>query len=365
MILSGFLVENSYLFAKYSKCYISEPRKAAFMLLSSSIILSLSALFFAYVSTLGLVYLLPKLSVIDTPNERSNHVIPTPRGGGLAIVFAVVGFLMVAGVRMEIIFAFLIVAGVSMLDDVKGLPASKRLAVHLVCALLASSLIQGQVFQGVLPYWADKILLAVLWAGYMNIYNFMDGIDEITSTQTFAICAGVVALFLSVTQVPNFLAIDAMIIASGTFGFWIFNRHPAKIFLGDVGSVTLGFVTGYLLVHLAERGLWMAALILPAFYVVDAGLTLMIRLMQGKRIWEAHSEHGYQKAVRAYGNHRRVVTQIAVMNMVLIVLSVASTMNHAYGLAALEAAYLLSWLFWMHLRTVKVSVEPEIIPPVQ
>ncbi len=337
------------------------------MLLTSTLLLSLSALFFAYIATLGLVNLLPKLAVMDMPNERSNHVLPTPRGGGLAVVVAVVGFLMVAGVRMEMVAAFLIVAMVSMIDDVKGLPASKRLAMHLVCALLASSLIEGQVFQGLLPYWADKVALAVVWAGFMNFYNFMDGIDEITTTQTFSLCAGVVALLFSVTQVPKFLGVDAMIIAAGTLGFWFFNRHPARIFLGDVGSVTLGFVTGYLLVHLAERGLWMAALILPAYYMIDAGLTLLLRLIAGKRIWEAHSEHGYQCAVRAYGNPRKVVTQIAAINIVLIVLAVTSTVSKVYGLAALEAAYWLTFLFWMHLRTQKVIIQPvvpEIIPPV-
>lgn len=333
------------------------------MLLSTTVILALSALLFSYVTTFGLVRLLPKLAVVDNPNERGNHTIPTPRGGGLAIIIGCVGFLMVAGVRMEMVVAFLFVAFVSFLDDIKSQPPLVRLGVHFVSALLGASLLEGQAFQGMLPFWADKLAVAVVWTGFMNIYNFMDGIDEISATETFGICLGVVALFLSVETLPNFLAIDALIIASGMLGFWFFNRHPAKIFLGDVGSVTLGFLTGYLFAHLAERGVWMAVLILPAYYVVDGGLTLMLRLLRGKKIWEAHSEHAYQVAARAYKNHRKVTTQIAAMNIVLVVLAVGSTVNHEYGIKAIAIAYFLTFVFWLHLRGAKKTTEVEVIPP--
>lgn len=334
------------------------------MFITSTILLALSALFFGFVFTKMLVMVLPKLAVMDNPNERSNHDTPTPRGGGIAIVLSVLGFLLVAGVRMELVFAVLIVAVVSFLDDVKGVAPAKRLGMHLACGLLAASLLEGNVFQGFLPFWADKLLVAVVWAWFMNIYNFMDGIDEITSTQTFSLCAGVFLLCLSTTLLPKFLIVDAVIIGSGTLGFWWFNRHPAKIFLGDIGSITLGFVTGYLLLHMAERGFWMAALILPAYYVVDAGLTMTLRLLSGKKIWEAHSEHAYQVAVRAYKNPRKVVTQIAALNMLLIVLAVVSAvMIPAYQIAALEAAYLITFLFWLHLRGAKRTPTAEIIPP--
>jgi UDP-N-acetylmuramyl pentapeptide phosphotransferase/UDP-N-acetylglucosamine-1-phosphate transferase len=326
--------------------------------------LGISALFFAYLATYAVLQILPRFSVLDHPSERSNHTQPTPRGGGLAIVFAAFGFMFVAGFKTQLLLVGLFLAGVSFMDDVRGLSAAKRLAVHFVVALYASSVMDGLAFQGLLPYWADRVLLAVLWTGYINIFNFMDGIDEISSVQTFSLCAGILALFTTAAHLPDFLPLDATVLACAVAGFWVFNRHPAKIFLGDVGSVTLGFLTGYMLIHLAQRGEWAAALILPAYYMVDGGVTLVLRALKGKRIWESHSEHAYQRAARAWGSHPEVVSYILALNMLLIVLACVSSISADYHWMAVEGAYFIAIVWWLALRNAKRRLHADIIPPV-
>lgn len=327
-------------------------------------ILGLTAWIFSFLASIAVMKLLPKFSVVDVPVDRSNHVLPTPRGGGIAVIFGALSFMFVAGFKWQMLFAALVLAGVSFLDDVKGVSASKRLLIHFVTAFYAGSVLDGLVFQGMFPLLADRIALAVLWTAYMNMFNFMDGIDEISAVETFGITAGIIAIFISANGLPLWLPVDAFIVACATLGFWFFNRHPAKLFLGDVGSISLGFLTGYILIHLALHGYWAAALILPAYYMVDAGLTLTLRLLKGQKIWEAHSEHAYQKAVRAWGNHREVVSHILMLNMLLVVLAVVSTVSEAYAMMALQAAYFLALLWWFYLRSAKKRIQTEVIPPV-
>lgn len=322
-----------------------------------TILLSLSAFAFAYVGTALLVWLLPRLRIVDTPSERSNHVSQVPRGGGLAVIIPAIGFLVVGGTHAGPIVGALALLLVSFLDDKSGMSVKVRLGVQVFAVALAlTDFHYGLVFQGLVPWWLDRILIGILWLWFINLYNFMDGIDEITSMQTLTMMAGLVLLTITEPSVKNLLAVDGAILGGAILGFWFFNRHPAKIFLGDSGSVPLGFLIGFLLLVLAAGGHWQAALILPAYYLCDATLTLARRLLAGKKIWEAHSEHAYQRAVRGGRRHDDVSRHVLALDMILVTLSVVSLLGGVAGWAALAAAYALSFTLMQYFtRPAKIT----------
>jgi UDP-N-acetylmuramyl pentapeptide phosphotransferase/UDP-N-acetylglucosamine-1-phosphate transferase len=308
-------------------------------LISYTLILALSAMAFAWVSTWALLILLPKLALMDLPNARSNHENPVPRGGGIAVVLAMLFFLIISGIPFKLITALLAVALISLLDDWTGQPATRRLLVHIIASVLAVSTIHNPVFQGYLPSLLDQALAIMLLTYFLNIYNFMDGIDEITSVQTVSMSIGLAAIVCITPGMAHFIGVDALIMAGAIVGFWYFNRHPAKIFLGDVGSVPIGLFVGYLLLMLASQGEWAAALILPAYYLTDATITLLSRMTRRAPLMQAHSEHAYQRAVRRGMSHRVVVRHILSLNLLLILLAAISTLESWLALICVALAY--------------------------
>lgn len=276
-------------------------------------------------------------AILDKPNERSLHKVPVPRGGGLAVT----GIILI-GLLASLFFPeadpvsvlFLLAAlglllSVSWIDDKRGLSAGLRLAVHLLAALLGSFALHRSalLFGGLLPLWADRALIVLGWAWYMNLTNFMDGIDGITGVQTICVAAGVAFLL---TQFNIFLCdffcgsaefgdlLLAALLIGSCAGFLLHNWHPAKIFLGDVGSVPLGFLTGFLLLRLATSAAPVAALILPLYYLIDSGLTITWRAVRGEKIWQPHREHFYQRAAAGEGRHDRVALWILLADIGLI-----------------------------------------------
>lgn len=258
--------------------------------------------------------------VLDIPGKRSLHSTPVPRTGGLAIFIAIV----VAGVWVSnvikpdkhmgwFLIATLLIATVSFLDDCFSLGAGYRIIVHAIAAGLL--LFGGFSFvvldlpglQWTWPYSLGEVftLLFVVWM--LNLYNFMDGIDGI---------AGGMAVFgfgvfsIVAWQADNvlFSALSLAISASAS-GFLLFNFPPAKIFMGDIGSSTLGFLAAGFALWGSMEGmipLWASALLFSPF-IVDATVTLLRRLIQGKRIWEPHRTHYYQRLVQLGWGHRRTV----------------------------------------------------------
>ncbi len=317
-----------------------------------TIMLALSAFLFAYICTALLVRFLGWASVVDIPNERSNHTAPTPRGGGLGVIVPTVGFMIVSGAHGGIMCGALLLMAVSFMDDKMSLSVGLRLAIQALVIAWALTYFgnYGLVFQGMFPLWLDRLAAGILWLWFINLYNFMDGIDEITSVQTGAISVGLIALTITEPGIKNFLAVDGAIVGGAIVAFWLFNRHPAKIFLGDAGSVPLGFLVGFLLLVLAAEGYAHAALILPAYYLCDATLTLLGRLMGGENISLAHTKHAYQRAVRGGRSHDDVARHILALNMVLITLAVVSVLGGVYAQAALVAAYVLSLGLMLYFR---------------
>ena len=276
------------------------------------------------------------------PNERSSHVAPTPRGGGIAVIGAsLVGWLALcaAGVlplsNLVVVFAGAALAVVSWLDDLRGLsPAIRLLAQFAAVAAGMWALPHDVVFQGWLPAGLDAIAAALLWVWFVNLFNFMDGIDGIDASEATAIGVGIVL----VAGGDLGLASPAVAIAAAALGFLVWNWAPARIFLGDVGSVPLGYLLGFLLYGLALRGAWQAALILPLYFLADATLTLLRRLVRGERVWQAHREHFYQRAVQRGLGHAAVVARVIAADIVLI--ACAWAVVRGWGFAALAIAAL-------------------------
>lgn len=268
---------------------------------------------------------------LDHPNERSSHNAPTPRGGGLAVTTAVVlGWLCALPSAPSSLLPTIAVtalgAVVLMLigwwDDRHSLPPAPRFLLQMAAIAAALMVLPpGLTFQGMFPPWLDVGLTFLGWLWFVNLYNFMDGIDGITGVETTSVGVGI-AVLASATVMPLALSVA---LAGLLFLKW--NWHPAKVFLGDVGSIPLGHFLAALLVILARDGQVLAAVILPAYYLADATITLVRRALRGEKIWRPHRLHFYQRAVQAGRSHAVVSSTVLVANMVLI------------GAAALTAKY--------------------------
>ena len=291
-------------------------------------------LFAFFSSMLGTRYLITYLSVhsiVDRPNKRSSHIKPTPRGGGLAVICSVLSVWLVIGFSeglegvgiITITGISLILAGVSLIDDLRGLGKFIRLMTHVfsVSTALYFVPLSGPVFGGLFPPNIDYILAGVVWVWFINLFNFMDGIDGLASVEAIAISIGI---FVIVRKLgfgePSILL--SLSIAAAALGFLRWNWHPAKIFLGDVGSIPLGFVLGWMLLELAAKGAWGSALILPLYFLADATLTLLRRIIRREKFWEAHCQHYYQRGIASGLKHDQVTWLVGVANLFLIMLAI-------------------------------------------
>jgi len=292
-------------------------------------------------SLIGTRLLIPALHrrVLDQPNERSSHRVPTPRGGGIAVVGAVllVWLGLTAAGRLPagllpVAAAALGIAAVSWFDDLRGLSPVARLVAQLVAVAIGMDALPSRaVFQGWLPPVLDDAAVALVWLWFVNLFNFMDGIDGIAGSEAAAVGIGLVL----VAPAPE-TAWLAAAVAGAAAGFLVWNWAPARIFLGDVGSVPLGFLLGFLLLDAAAQGAWLPALILPAYFLADATLTLLRRLARGERVWQAHRQHFYQRAVQGGLGHAAIVRRVILADLLLI--GCAWMAQRGWGLAALAAA---------------------------
>ena len=296
--------------------------------------------------TRALIAILRRRSVLDRPNERSSHVVPTPRGGGIAVIgVSVVSWLALVGGGIlppgagVVALAAAGLAVVSWFDDLRGLsPGARLLAQFAAVAAGIWALPHGAIFQGWLPPPLDAVGGALVWVWFVNLFNFMDGIDGIDGSEAAAIGIGIVLVAGAGGSLDLGIAAPATAIAAAAFGFLVWNWAPARIFLGDVGSVPLGYLLGFLLFELAMRGLWQAALILPLYFLADASLTLLRRLLRGERVWQAHREHFYQRAVQRGLSHDAVVRRVIAADIGLIACAWAAATG--WGFAGLGAAAL-------------------------
>lgn len=285
---------------------------------------------------------------LDLPNERSSHTVATPRGGGLAVVVAILlawAALVVARIvepRIALVgLAAVGLGAVSWIDDRRGMAPAPRLLAQAAAIALG-------VFA--LPGGGGALVIAALaWLWFVNLFNFMDGIDGLAGGEAAAIGVGLALLSLLGAGLDPPLAALAAAVAGAAAGFLVWNWAPARIFLGDVGSVPLGYLIGYLLLAAALTGHWKAALILPAYFLADASLTLLRRLLRGERIWVAHREHLYQRAAQRGLGHAAVTGRVLLADGGLILCAwAAENGGGAFGLGA--AATILALLMLALVR---------------
>lgn len=262
--------------------------------------------------------------------------------GAIAVAWvSLCAFGLVQPVSLVIVAGMLGLAAVSWIDDLRGLsPGLRLLAQLLAVAVGIWALPRGAVFQGWLPPGLDAVAAALLWIWFANLFNFMDGVDGIAGSEAAAIGIGLVLA----AGGDAGIAAPGAAIAAAAAGFLVWNWAPARIFLGDVGSVPLGYLLGFLLYELALRGEWQAALILPAYFLADATLTLLRRLLRGERVWQPHREHFYQRAARRGLGHDAVVLRVIAGDIVLIGCAWAAVQGWGFvalGIAALTVLALL------------------------
>lgn len=281
-----------------------------------------------------------KQLMLDIPNVRSNHEKPVPRGGGLAVVFAMIIPMMVANIPMAIVLSALILAAVSLLDDLISIPVWVRLLVQIIAVSIPLCVLPIDIFGEAVPPLAEKILFGIVWVWGINMFNFMDGVDGLSAVEMISVGLSIALLMVFAELFPSQLATYSMIMAAAGCGFWWWNRYPAKIILGDVGSIPIGFIGGYLLLLLALEGYIAAAVIIPAYYVADSSITLVKRLCRKNKIWQAHSEHYYQRAVRKGWRHNVVARYIAGINVLLGFLAVYSMLTPEWAGMYVALAYM-------------------------
>ncbi len=299
----------------------------------------------ACLGTRALIPLLRRAAVLDHPNERSLHAAPVPRGGGIAPVAAIFCawlLLIVTGAVAPVVLIVLIgaalLAAISWIDDLGGLSPATRLVAQFVAIGFGMIAVipEGPIFQFWLMPALDAGAAALLWLWFVNLFNFMDGIDGLAGSEAVAIALGLV-LFANfgAGSEPGLAALAAAVVAAA-LGFLVWNWAPARIFLGDVGSVPLGYLLGFLPFHVAARGHWKIALILPLYFLADATVTLLRRLARGERVWHAHREHFYQRAVQRGLGHAAVVRRVIVADLILILCGWAA--ENGWGTLALAGA---------------------------
>lgn len=295
--------------------------------------------------------------MLDQPGQRRSHRVPTPRGGGIGIVVAMMVCLPGAGWRASatwpapallggLCVALALVALAGWWDDHRALPVLPRLGAQwLAVALFSLALLAG----GHAWWWLPLLLLGGVWS--INLHNFMDGIDGLLAQQAIFVGGGLALLAWTVAQPA--LAVAAGCLAVSALGFWCFNRPPARIFLGDVGSGSVGlliFAFSAMLWRVEPALLW-PALILSSAFVVDASLTLLARMWRGRRWYAAHREHLYQWLARRGGSHARV--DAAYLGWNILVAAPLAWLAWSHPRAALAitmGVYLGAAAIWLYLK---------------
>ncbi len=322
----------------------------------SELLLICAAVFIASVLLTGIIRRLALArGVMDVPNARSSHVLPTPRGGGLAIVVTVlvtIGAMYLRGnVPPDLAAALLIggpfVALIGFIDDLRSVSVVARLAVQFAafawCVYRLGPLPPIQFGFAVVDLGvAGSIIAVVFLVWFLNLYNFMDGIDGIASVEAISVMTFATLLMFWQQGEPS-IVFALLVVTAAAAGFLIWNWPPARIFMGDAGSGFLGFFVGSIAWATIAHGrlsIWVWLILLGAF-IVDATVTLLRRWARGARLAQAHRSHAYQRLSRKYGSHLRVTLGILLINAFwLDPLAYLAAARPSLGTAAAALAWL-------------------------
>ena len=282
------------------------------------IIISIFSFIFTFFGTKLLKDFFIKKKIYDYPNQRSSHTKPVPTSGGLIIYFCIITIILILD-PYDKIPALITITGLAVLswkDDLKNLNILVRLFFQIFFISIYFFYLYSINFYQQIPL-INIFFIILIFTWFINIFNFMDGIDGISSLMTITICLGIVFAYLlnNSEYFPSF----EIIIISICLAFLFWNWYPAKIFLGDIGSITLGFVCALSLYWLLlDKNSWHWVLSLPMYYFLDTTVTLIKRFIEKKKIWKAHKEHFYQKAVQSGMKHSKVVFLISILQVIII-----------------------------------------------
>ena len=288
-------------------------------------------------------------AIMDIPNDRSSHTLPTPRGGGLAVVitwFLAISFLYLSNKMQDQLFFALLsgipLVAISFMDDLLTLKPGIRFLFQSLSAVLALYFLQGLKIVDLgfgsltLPWvWTPIAFVAILWS--INLFNFLDGIDGYIGVETVFIGLAIALFFNPLLGITLALAV---------LGFLAWNFPPAKIFMGDVGSTLMGF-------NVAVFAIWyqntteasiLTFLILSSAFWFDATITLFRRWRNKEKLSEAHRKHAYQRLVQSGLSHKQVTLGLCVFNLILLVLAFLSLNYPTYVLVFFCMSLLCSWV---------------------
>lgn len=294
----------------------------------------------AAVSAGIIVVMLPLLRryALAHPNSRSSHSKSTPQGGGIAVVAATLAIAAGAfaiGTRepaltsapLWLVFgATIFIAIVGMADDIWTIEVGPRLVLQALAVVIVIASLPAELrLVPALPWWVERALLLIACLWFVNLTNFMDGIDWMTAAEFVPIAIGL-ALIGWLGAMPMHGVVVAIALCGALIGFAPFNRPVARIFLGDVGSLPIGLLFAWLLVLLAGNGHLAAAVILPLYYLADATLTLLRRIKDRDPFWQAHRTHYYQLATDRGYSVSEIVARVFATNLALVALAIATVL---------------------------------------
>lgn len=287
----------------------------------------------AWLVTAWVIHHAHQLGLVHQPNHRSSHTRVTPHGGGIGIVASAtllaLWLLWLDNTSLWNYWAVIglatVVAVKGLLDDIYHLPASVRFLIQVImCAGLLFSLytlpVNGLEALGKLPLWLSLGLALFAGVWWLNLFNFMDGIDSLAAAQAIFMllgAAGIIALY-NPTLMTTHVWLWMLGLASACTGFLWFNWSPARIFMGDIGSLFLAFMI-FFLALLTTSLQWISYaswVILGAVFISDASVTLMRRFLNGQKIMQAHRSHAYQRLARRWQSHRKVTNLSILINLV-------------------------------------------------
>lgn len=335
------------------------------------------AFFLPAVCSYGLGFLvlrqLIRYRMIDRPNERSSHSQPTARGGGIAIVLVVLAG--GAGLALNsrdwslagVLSVATVVAAVSWLDDIRSLPAALRLACHIGAAVAVSAMFRWPLGTAMpVPAVLCWLGLLVWLAGYTNAFNFMDGINGIAAGQAVITGLGMGVLGgVASGQWESTPVILSFVVAGASAGFLPHNFPKARMFMGDVGSASLGFTLGVLTLWIAhDVGWWLIVplALLHSNFVLDTGITLIRRALAGKEWHAAHREHFYQRLVRAGKSHCFVTSLEMLLQLFVGVMLVAYLDAGLLVRAGIVAGVFVTWfLYFLYCERLFRKVLPAAV----
>ncbi len=323
----------------------------------------------ALVCAILIVVLRPLLEryAMAQPNARSSHKIPTPQGGGIAVVAATILVCVVtyyllpanaaAKLQLPIIFAAVVLmAGVGVLADIHPENVAWRLLLQTLAVAAVIFVLPAELrVLPMLPLPAERIALLIGGLWFVNLVNFMDGLDWMTVAEVVPITAALAVIGL-LGLLPQAAIVVSLALCGAMIGFAYFNRPVAKLFLGDVGSLPVGLILAWLLILLAGNGGRAAAILLPLYYLADSTITLVRRARNGEKIWRAHRSHFYQRATDRGYSVLDVVTRVFAVNLALAALAIVTAImrSRITDIAALSAgAVLVAGLLYALARGVR------------